>query len=73
MWSPPGRIANPFSMFLFRWNWLRNDPDWLEQTPELRDNFQQIREGFREWNFLAMPVMIASGILFFIIIKLTQG
>ena len=71
-WSAPGRIANPFSMFHFRWAWLRSDPDWLARAPELRDDFQQMREGFREWNLRAMPIMLGAAIIFFLIAKLLQ-
>lgn len=72
MWSPPGRTANPFSMFSFHYDWLRHDPGWLAEAPELRENFQQLREGSREWIFRAMPIMVVSWILFFVIIKLTE-
>ena len=71
-WSPPGRIANPFSAFRFRWAWLRNDPDWLERAPELRNDFQQMREGFREWNLRAMPTMLGAALLFALIAKLFE-
>jgi len=57
-WSPPGRIAHPFSMFSFRWAWLRGDPDWLAQIPDLHDDFCELRRGFRRWNLRAMPIMV---------------
>ncbi|HEX8372495.1 MAG TPA: hypothetical protein VF585_06925 [Chthoniobacterales bacterium] len=59
-----------FSMFIFPGSWLRRDPDWLERTPELRDNFQKIREGYREWNFVAVPVFVCTGLLFALVVKL---
>jgi len=68
-WSAPGRIGTPFSIFSFRWAWLRRDPEWLEHAPELHERFQQMREGFREWNFRAMPIMIGSALLFALAIK----
>jgi len=71
-WRAPGRIANPFSMFKFRWAWLKEDPEWLQQTPELRPAFQKIRNGVREWNFRAMPIMVASALIFFLIAKLLE-
>jgi hypothetical protein len=72
-WSAPGRIANPFSMFSFRWAWLRHDPDWLERAPELREDFRRIREGFREWNFLGIPIMVGTALLFFLSITLLRA
>ena len=57
-WSPPGSIATPFSMFSFRWAWLRDDPDWLSRVPQLREQFQRLRYGFRLWNLRAMPIMV---------------
>ena len=71
-WSASGRIATPFSIFSFRWAWLRQDPGWLERVPELRDRFQQMREGFREWNFRAMPIMIGSALLFALVVKVFE-
>ena len=70
-WAPPGRILNtPFSMFRFRWEWLRSDPDWLERAPELRASFQELREGFREWNFRAIPAIIVAWVLFMVVASL---
>jgi len=60
-------------MFTFRWKWLHHDPDWLAHAPELRDDFQQMREGFREWNFRAMPIIIVSALIFFVGVKLIDG
>jgi hypothetical protein len=56
-------------MFQFRWGWLRRDPEWIERAPELKQPFERIREGFREWNFRAMPVMLLSAILFGLAMK----
>ena len=66
-WSPPGRIANPFSMFSFHWAWLRTDPDWLAQIPDLHKDFCELRRGFRSWNFRAMPIMVVMWVLFGVI------
>ena len=66
-WSAPGRIAHPFAMFSFRWEWLRRDPDWLLRAPEMRDRFNELRDGFRQWNYRSMPIMVASALLFFAI------
>lgn len=71
-WSAPGRIANPFSMLSFRWKWLSHDPEWLDGVPELRETFQQMRDGFREWNFRAMPIMILSALIFGLAVKLLE-
>ena len=71
-WRPPGRMSNPFSMFSFRWKWIRSDPDWLQQTPELQNDFYKMRKQFREWNFCAMPIMISTVIIFFVVVKLLE-
>ena len=60
-------------MFGFRWAWLRSDPEWLARAPELRDDFQRMREGFREWNLRAMPIMLVAALLFFLITKLLKS
>jgi len=71
-WSAPGKIGIPSSMFSFRWNWLRQDPDWLSRTPELRDAFSGLRQGFREWNLRAMPITIVMWGFFFLLVYYLQ-
>jgi hypothetical protein len=69
-WSAPGRFATPFSMFSFRWAWLRADPEWLPQIPDLHNEFADLRRGFREWNLRAMPIMVVMWVLIGLILSL---
>lgn len=71
-WSAPGRIWTPFSMFSFRWDWLRHDPDWLSQAPELHDEFSELRRGFRQWNLRAMPIIVVMWLFFGLIFSYFQ-
>jgi hypothetical protein len=69
-WRPPERIPTAFATM--PWVWSRTDPNWLERTPELRDPFRRVRSGVREWNFRAMPLMIALWVLFGTIVTYLQ-
>jgi hypothetical protein len=71
-WSAPGRIATPVSMFSFRWEWLRSDPEWLPQIPELHDEFAKLRRGYREWNLRAVPILVGVWVFFGLIFAFFQ-
>ena len=71
-WSPPGRMATPWSAFSIRWEWFRSDPDWLASAPELRDLFRRVCAGVHEWNLRAMPIMVVLWVIFGLLVTYLQ-
>ena len=54
------------------WTWSHNDPAWLAGAPELRELFYRIRDGAREWNFRAMPIMVVVWLVFGFLVTYLQ-
>ncbi|MDB6123720.1 MAG: hypothetical protein JWQ71_2713 [Pedosphaera sp.] len=68
-WSPPGKFFPSGSHFHC---FDMEDPEWLVQAPELKESFYRLRKGIREFSFIGMPIIVATWILFFVIVGMLQ-
>ena len=72
-WSPPRGARPPANFQSIYFDWFSaSEPSWLAAAPELLSDYRAIRAGIRRWNFIAMPILVGAGILFFLLIKLTE-